>query len=169
MTSTTTTTAAAPPSSSSSAAAATVSDKDLFDVLAGIAPAAAQAIAPEFGIDPRLAGQTVSQVLSIFGIGGGKGFTPATSKTDAFAAMKEVLAPHVADPQFKTALNAWLKAAVEPARASKQGKDYVPTVDLSKDWFSDAISSVGNALSNVNWGQVAQVGMQVLPYALALI
>ena len=40
---------------------------------------------------------------------------------------------------------------------------------MSKDWFSEAISSIGQAVSSVNWGQVAQVGMQALPFVLSLI
>jgi hypothetical protein len=51
----------------------------------------------------------------------------------------------------------------------KQGKAFQPSVDMSKDWFSEAISSIGQAVSSVNWGQVAQVGMQALPFVLSLI
>lgn len=154
---------------SSSSSAAAVADKDFLDVLGGILPGIASTVAGGFGIDPRIAGQTVSQVLSIFGIGGGKAFTPVVSADQARAQLKDVIAPHMDDQAFITGLQAWLRAAVEPVQAQKQGKAYTPSVDLSKDWFSDAISTIGNAVSNVNWGQVAQVGMQALPFILSLV
>jgi hypothetical protein len=142
--------------------------KDWTDFLAQLAPGLAQTVAPELGIDPRIAGQTVSQVLSIFGIGGpGKAFTPAIPKDQALSQLQQVVTPHLSDPGFSPALVKWLQAALEPVQAQKQGKAFQPSVDMSKDWFSDAINSIGHAVSSVNWGQVAQVGMQILPQVLA--
>ena len=164
----------------SGAGAATVSDadqKNWTDFLGGLLPGIAGAVAPSLGIDPRVAGQTVSQVLSIFGIGGpGKAFAPALPKEQATAQLQQIIGPHLNDPVFAAALTKWLMDAVEPVQAHKQGKAYKPSVDLSKDWFSDAIDwvggavdTVGDALSGVNWGQVAQTGMQALPFILSLI
>ena len=110
----------------------------------------------------------MSQVLSIFGIGGpGKAFTPALPKDQAVSQLKQVVTPYLSDPGFSTALARWLQAALEPVQAQKEGKAFQPSVDLSKNWFDDAISSIGHAVSSVNWGQVAQVGMQVLPSVMA--
>jgi hypothetical protein len=53
-------------------------------------------------------------------------------------------------------------------QAHKEGKAYQPSVDLTKNWFTDAVGSIGDAVSSVNWGQVAQVGMQALPFVLSL-
>ena len=143
--------------------------KDFWDFLGGVIPSIATTVAPSLGIDPRVAGQTVSQVLSIFGIGGpGKAFTPVLPKDQAVSQLQQMLTPHLSDPAFKTALGKWMQAALEPVQAQKEGKAFQPSVDMSKDWFSDAISSVGQAVSSVNWGQVAQVGMQALPFVLSL-
>jgi hypothetical protein len=143
--------------------------KDFWDFLGGVIPDIATTIAPSLGIDPRVAGQTVSQVLSIFGIGGpGKAFTPVLPKNQAVSQLQQMLTPYLNDPAFKTALGSWMQAALEPVQAQKEGKAFQPSVDMSKDWFSDAISSIGQAVSSVNWGQVAQVGMQALPFVLSL-
>ena len=158
-----------PAAAGASVAQPSGTDKDWTDFLGGILPGLASAGAQAVGIDPRVAGQTVSQVLSIFGIGGaGKAFTPALPKEQALSQLQQAVAPHLDTPGFSTALTAWLQAALEPTQAYKQGKDYQPSVDLSKDWFSDAISSIGHAVSSVNWQQVAQVGMHALPAVLAL-
>lgn len=143
-------------------------DKGFGDFLSSILPTVASTFAPGVGIDPRVAGQTVGQVMQLFGIGGpGKAFAPAVPKEQASAQLRDIITPHLADPAFRQALEAWLKAAVEPVQAHKEGKAYQPG-DLDKSWFSDAIDSIGDAVSTVNWGQVAQVGMQALPFVLAL-
>jgi hypothetical protein len=142
--------------------------KDWLDFIGGVLPDLAGAAATTVGIDPRIAGQTMSQVLSIFGIGGkGKAFAAALPKEQALAQAQQVVAPYLSDKAFKTALGAWLQAATEPVQAHKEGKAYHP--DLSKSWFDDAVNSIGGAVSSVNWGQVAQVGMQALPFVLAAI
>jgi hypothetical protein len=153
-------------------ATGTASDKDFFDFLGGVLPNVAQHVAPTFGIDPRVAGQTVSQVMSMFGIGGpGKAFAPAVPRDQAVAQLKEVVAPHLADPAFAKALGLWMQAAVQPVQAQQQGKAYQP--DLDKSWLSDAFDSVTGAIddvvSGVDWGQVAQVGMRALPYVIAAL
>lgn len=146
------------------------SQKDFFDFLGSILPDVAQTAAPSLGIDPRVAGQAMSQVLSIFGIGGpGKAFAATLPKEQAVARLQQVVAPHLSDPAFKKALGKWMEAAIEPVRAHKEGKAYQPSVDLNKNWFDDAFNSIGDAVSSVNWGQVAQVGMQALPFVLAAI
>jgi hypothetical protein len=140
-----------------------------MDFLGGILPGAAQAVAGEIGIDPRVAGQTVSQVLSIFGIGGpGKAFTAAVPREQALSQVQQVVTPYLSDPAFLTALQRWMQAALEPVQAHKEGKAYQPSIDLSKSWFTDAIGTLGDVVSSVDWRQVAQVGMQILPAALAL-
>lgn len=152
-------------SSSSPAIAA----KDWDDFLGQILPGAVQAVAPSLGIDPRVAGQAVGQILGLFGIGGAKGFAPAIPQAQAKAQLQQILTPYFGDETFRAALQKWLQAAVEPVQAQKQGKAYTPTVDLSKDWFTSALSSIGNAVSSVDWGKVAQVGMQALPYVIAAL
>jgi len=164
-----TVTTTSPASAGTSATGSGGSQKDWTDWLAQLGSSLAGTAATELGIDPRIAGQTVSQVLSIFGIGGpGKAFTPALPKDQAVSQLQQVVAPHLSDPGFSPALLAWLQAALEPVQAHKQGKAFQPSVDMSKDWFSDAINSIGHAVSSVNWGQVAQVGMQALPFVLSL-
>jgi hypothetical protein len=154
--------------------------KDWADFLRGVLPPVAGGLASALGIDPRVAGQTISQVLSIFGIGGGKAFSPAVPRSEIDAQLRAIVAPHLGDPVFTKALTLWLQAAVEPVQAQKDGKAYVPTVDLDKDWFSDAFdsisstisdigSTIGDVASGINWGQVAQVGMQTLPWLLSII
>lgn len=171
-------TTTAPAGASSSVSVSTDGQKGFFDFLDGVIPdlaqTAAQAVAPSLGIDPRVAGQTVSQVLSIFGVGGsGKAFTPAIPKQQTLGQLQQLVTPYLDDKAFSAALQRWMKAAIEPVQAHKDGKAYQPSVDLSKSWFDDAISSigdaVGDAVSNVNWGQVAQVGMQALPYVMAAL
>jgi hypothetical protein len=152
------------------AGGAAAGQKDFMDFLGGILPDLAGTFAPTFGIDPRVAGQTVSQVLSIFGIGGpGKAYTATLPKSQAVSQLQQVVSPHLSDPAFVTALGAWMQAAVEPVQAHKEGKAYQPSVDLEKDWFSDITDSIGDAVSSVNWGQVAQVGMQALPFVLSIL
>jgi len=162
----------------SSVSASTNGQKGFLDFLGGVIPdlaeGAAQAVAPSLGIDPRVAGQTVSQVLSIFGVGGGgKAFTPAVAKEQSVGQLQQLIGPSLGDPAFAAALQQWMRAAIEPVQAHKEGKAYQPSVDLSKSWFSDAIDAVGDAVgdavSNVNWQQVGQLGMQALPYAMALL
>jgi hypothetical protein len=165
-------TTTAPTSSATGATSYSASDKGWGDFLSSILPGAASAV----GIDPRVAGQTVSQVMSIFGIG--KAFTPQVQRDQAVAQLKEIVTPHLQDPAFAKALGTWMAAAVEPIQAHKEGKEYTP--DLSKSWLSDAWDSVSDAASSVastvsdvasgvNWGQVAQVGMQALPYVIAAL
>ena len=107
-------------------------------------------------------GQAVSQILSIFGIGGGKAFAPGLPKDQAVSQLQQNFTPQLlSDPTFKAALTKWMQAAIEPIQAQKENKVYKPSVPLeNKDWFGDAINSIGHAVSSVNWGQVAQVGMQ---------
>ncbi len=150
--------------------------KDWLDFLGGILPDAAKIAAPSVGIDPRVAGQTVSQILSIFGLGGGKAFTTTIPADQAVTQLQQLVAPHISDPVFAKALGKWMEAALEPVVAQKEGKAYQPSVDLSKSWFSDAtkwvsgaVSDVGHAVSSVPWQQVAQVGMQALPIVLSLL
>ncbi len=143
--------------------------KDFWDILGSVLPGVAREVAPNVGIDPRVAGQTVSQILGLFGIGGpGKSFAPAVSKDQAAKQLNAVVGPHLDDPAFAKALGKWLEAALQPAQAQKQGKTFQPP-DLSKSWFSDAVDWIGDQASKVDWGRVAQVGMQALPYALALL
>jgi hypothetical protein len=126
----------------------------------------ASTAAQSFGIDPRVVGQTVSQVLSVFGIGGrGKAFTAALPKEQAVSQLQQVVAPYLSDPTFVKALNAWLKAAIEPVQAHKEGKAFQP--DLSKSWLSDAWDTVSDAASSVDWSKVGQIGLQALPYVIA--
>lgn len=171
-------TTTAPAGTSSSVSVSTVDQKGFFDFLDGVIPdvasTVAETVAPSLGIDPRVAGQTVSQVLSLFGVGGGgKAFTPTIPRQQTVDQLQQQLTPYLDDKAFSAALQHWMRAAIEPVQAHKDGKAYQPSVDLSKSWFSDAISSIGDtigdAVSNVNWGQVAQVGMQALPYAMALV
>jgi hypothetical protein len=164
------TTTSTPASAATGTTGSYAGQKGWDDFLAGVLPGIAGTVAQGFGLDPRVAGQTVSQVLSIFGIGGqGKAFTAALPKDQAVSQLQQVVTPHLSDPAFGTALAAWLQAAIEPVQAHKEGKAYQPSVDLDKDWFGDAINSIGHAVSSVNWGQVAQVGMQALPFVLSLI
>jgi hypothetical protein len=165
-----TSTTTAPTTSSSAASAPAGTQKDFFDFLGGLLPNVATTVAPSLGIDPRVAGQTVSSLLNVFGIGGsGKAFSPAISKEMAVQQVQPILQPYLGDQAFRTALGAWLGAAVEPVQAQKSGKAYQPTVDLSKSWFSDITDSIGDAVSSVDWGQVAQVGMRALPYITAAL
>jgi hypothetical protein len=148
--------------------------KGFLDFLGGVLPdlasTVATTVAPSIGIDPRVAGQTVSQVLSVFGIGGpDKAYTPTIPRQESLAQLQQVVGPHLKDPGFATALQHWMRAAIEPVQAHKEGKAYQPSIDLSKGWFDDAISSIGDAVSSVDWGQVAQVGMQALPYVMAAV
>jgi hypothetical protein len=155
-----------PQSAGTSATGSGGPQKDWEDFLSGLLPGVAQAAAPILGIDPRVAGQTVSQVMSIFGIGGaGKAFTAAIPKEQALSQLQQVVTPYLSTPGFSTALTAWLQAAIEPVQAQQQGKAFQP--DLAKSWFSDAIDSIGSAVSHVPWQQVAQIGMQALPLVLA--
>lgn len=142
-------------------------EKGWLDFLGDVLPAATGFAAQAVGIDPRVAGQTVSQVMHIFGVG--KDFSPTVAKDEALAQLQQVVGPHLADPGFAKALGAWMQAAIEPVQAQKEGKAYQPSVDLSKSWFDDAIGSIGDAVSSVNWGQVAQVGMQALPLVLSVL
>jgi hypothetical protein len=161
-------TTTSPVSAGTSAAGSGGGQKGFLDFLGGILPGVAQTVAPSLGLDPRVAGQTVSQVLSIFGIGGpGKAFTPALPKEQAVSQLQQVVTPYLSDPAFSTALQKWIQAAIEPVQAHKDGKAYQPSVDLSKSWFDDAISSIGDVVSSVDWRQVAQVGMQILPDVIA--
>jgi hypothetical protein len=165
-----TVTTTTPATAGTSAPGSGGADKDFWDLLGGILPDVATTVAPSLGIDPRVAGQTVSQVMNIFGIGGaGKAFTPTVPKDQALSQLKQVVTPYLSDPTFKTALRKWIQAAVEPVQAQKQGKAYQPSVDLTKSWFDDAVNWVGEQASKINWGQVAQVGMQALPYVTALL
>lgn len=164
-----TTTTSSPVSPGTTATGTGGDQKGFLDFLGGIIPDVVGTVETGLGIDPGVAGQAMSQVLSIFGIGGpGKAFTPALPKNQAVSQLQQMLTPYLNDPAFKTALGSWMQAALEPVQAQKEGKAFQPSVDMSKDWFSDAISSIGHAVSGVNWGQVAQVGMQALPFVLSL-
>jgi hypothetical protein len=156
--------------------------KDFTDFLSGIIPDAAQAVAPSLGLDPRVAGQTVSQILNIFGIGGpGKAFTPALPKDQALSQLQQVVTPSLSDPVLSAMLERWMQAALEPVQAQKEGKAYQPSVDLNKSWFGDAIDWVGHKLgdaagdaaSAIDWSKItseaAQIGMQALPSAMTLL
>ena len=96
--------------------------KDLLGFLNTILPGAAETVAPNLGIDihPGVIGQTVSQVLDIFGIGRGKAFTPAVTKEQAVSQLQQALTPYLSDPDFMQALAAWLRAAIEPVQAQKE-------------------------------------------------
>jgi hypothetical protein len=157
------------PAASTSSSSTAMNDKDWTDFLSPILTTTAQTFAPDFGIDPRIAGQTVSQVLDIFGIGKGKAFSPTIAQEQAKAQLKQMLTPHLDDPAFKVALQKWLAAAVEPVQAQKSGKSYQPSGNLGKGWFDDVVSTVGDAVQSVDWGKVTQIGMQVLPVALAAL
>jgi len=155
-----------PTSVGSTATASDAGQKGWEEFLGDILPGFAGTVAQNIGIDPRVAGQTVSQILNIFGIGGsGKAFNPTLSKGDAVSQLQQLVTPYLTDPSFVTGLQRWLQLAIEPVQAHKEGKAYQPSVDLSKDWLQD----IGNTLSSVNWSQVAQVGMQTLPWLLTLI
>ena len=155
--------------SATESSAPAVDDKGFGDFLSGILPTVAGGLASTVGIDPRIAGQTVSQVMQIFGIGGpGKDFAPAGAKEQALTELRGIITPHLGDPAFRQALEAWLKAAVEPVKAHKEGKAYQPG-DLGKSWVTDAFDAVSDAVSSVDWGQVAQVGMRALPFVLAAL
>lgn len=158
------------PANSSSSVAGEGHEKGFLDFLGGIIPGVAQAAAPVLGIDPRVAGQTVSQVLSVFGIGGGgKAFLPAIPKEQALSQLEQAVTPYLSDQAFTTALGSWLQAAIEPLQATKEGKAYQPSVDLSKSWLSSIADSIGDVVSSVNWDKVGQVGMQLLPLATAIL
>jgi hypothetical protein len=158
------------PASAGTSATGSDAEKGWTDFLGDVLGGAAETVAENFGVDPRLAGQTVSQVLSVFGIGGGgKAFTPALPKEQGISQLQQIVSPHLSDPLFTKALGAWLQAAVEPVQAHKEGKAYQPSVDLSKNWFTDAVDWVGDQASKVDWRQVADVGMQALPYVIAAI
>ncbi len=165
-----TVTTTSPVSTGTSATTAAGDEKGIFDFLGDVLPDLAGTAAQAVGIDPRVAGQTVSQILSIFGIGGGKAFAPGLPKDQAVSQLQQILTPQLlSDPTFKAALTKWMQAAIEPIQAQKENKEYKPSVPLeNKDWFGDAINSIGHAVSSVNWGQVAQVGMQALPFVLSL-
>lgn len=157
-----------PPVSAASSATGTAdgTDKDFTDFLGSILPGAAETVASDVGIDPRLAGQTVSQVLHLFGVGGpGKDFTPTVPQTQVRSQLQQLLSPYIVDQPFREALGVWLKAAIEPIQAQKTGKDYTP--DLSKSWFSSIVHTISDAAKKVDWGQVAKIGMQAVPYVIA--
>lgn len=159
----------------SAAASTNTADKDWTDWLSSLLPTVASTLAPSVGIDPRVAGQTVSQILSIFGLGGGKAFKTMVPQDQAVGQLQQLVAPHISDPVFAKALGKWLEAALEPIQAQKDGKDFTPT-DLEKNWFTDATSwvshavqDVGQVVSQIPWQQVAQVGMQALPIVMSLL
>jgi hypothetical protein len=160
----------------STATSTDTADKDWTDWLSSLLPTVASTVAPSVGIDPRVAGQTVSQILSIFGLGGGKAFKTSVPQDQAVSQLQQLVAPHISDPVFAKALGKWLEAALEPIQAQKDGKDYTPSTDLAKNWFTDATSwvshavqDVGHVVSQVPWQQVAQVGMQALPIVMSLL
>lgn len=169
-------TTTAPTSSATGTSGYSAADKGWGDFFSSILPGAASAAASAVGIDPRVAGQTVSQVMSIFGIG--KAFTPQVAKDQAVAQLKQIVTPHLDDPAFTKALGMWMQAAIQPIQAHKEGKEYTP--DLSKSWLSDAwdtvsgaagdvADTVSSAVSGVDWGKVGQVGMQALPFVLSVL
>lgn len=147
-------------------------EKGWGDLFADIVPSIAGPIAQGFGIDPRVAGQAASQIMSIFGIGGsGKAFTAAVPKGQAVSQLQQIVAPVLGNPAETKALNEWLKAALEPVQAYQGGKAFQP--DFSKSWLSDAWDSVtdtvGDLASSVDWGKVGQIGLQALPYVIAAL
>lgn len=166
-------------STGASAAGSGVNQKGWGDLFGDIIPDIVGPVAQSFGIDPRVAGQAASQVLSIFGIGGpGKAFTPAVPKEQAVAQLQQIVAPVLGNPTEVKALNAWLKAAIEPVQAHQGGKAFQP--DFSKSWLSDAwdtvsgavsdvADTVSSAASSVDWGKVGQLGLQALPYVIAAL
>src|SRR5690348_10003156 len=114
-------TTTSPVGAGTSAAGSDAGQKDFLDFLGGILPGAAETVAPTLGIDPRVAGQTVSSVLSIFGIGGpGKAFTPALPKEQAVSQLQQLVAPYLSDQNFRTVLGRWMQAAIEPVQAQKE-------------------------------------------------
>jgi hypothetical protein len=168
MTMTTTTTR--PVTAGPSAPGSDGSQKDFFDFLGGILPDAAQAAAPSLGIDPRVAGQTVSQVLSIFGIGGpGKAFTATIPKEQAVSQLQQLLTPYLSDPASRALLGRWMQAALEPVQAQKEGKDYRPSVDWSKSWLDDAFDTIGDVITSDSAQTLFRAAMDALPYAVALL
>lgn len=163
-----TTTMSSPVSPGTTATGTGGNQKGFLDFIGGILPDVAGTVATGFGIDPGIAGQAMSQVLNIFGIGGpGKAFTPALPKDQLVSQLQQVVNPHLSDPDFMAALTAWLRAAIEPAKAYQVGKDYQP--DPTKNWFGDAVSSIGHAFSSVDPAQVAKIGLQALPFVIPLL
>jgi hypothetical protein len=159
-------------SAGTSAAGPGVNQKGWGDLFGDIIPDIVGPIAQGFGIDPRVAGQAASQVMSIFGIGGaGKAFTAAVPKEQAVSQLQQIVAPCLGNPTEVKALNAWLKAAIEPVQAHQGGKAFQP--DFSKSWLSDAwdtvTDTVSDVASSVDWGKVGQIGLQALPYVIAAI
>jgi hypothetical protein len=143
-------------------------EKGWGDLFSDIIPDIVGPVARGLGVDPRVAGQAASQVMSIFGIGGaGKAFTASVPKADAVAQLQQIVAPCLANPAETKALNAWLKAAVEPVQAYQGGKAFQP--NYSKSWLSDAWDSVADTVSDVDWGKVGQIGLQALPYVIAAL
>jgi hypothetical protein len=163
-----TTTSPASASAGTGAAEPDGAPKDFSDFLGTILPGLATTVAPDLGIDPRVAGQTVSEILNIFGVSGpGKAFTPTTlQKGQAISEIQQVVTPHLSDPNFMTALQHWMLAALEPVQAQQQGKAYQPSVPMDKSWLGDALNTIGQAASSI-LPVVTQVGMQILPMVLA--
>ena len=164
------------PAAPSASTSTDTPEKAWTDWLNSLLPDVASTVAPSLGIDPRVAGQTVSQILSIFGLGGGKAFKTVVPQDQAVTQLQKLVTPHISDPVFANALGKWLEAALEPIQAQKEGKDYTPSTDLEKNWFTDATNwvthaaqDVGHAVSQVPWQQVAQVGMQALPIVMSLL
>jgi hypothetical protein len=162
-------TTTSPVGAGTSAAGSDAGQKDFLDFLGGILPGAAETVAPTLGLDPRVAGGTVRDILNIFGIGAGKAFTTAVPKDQAVSQLQQVVTPYLSDPAFRTVLGRWMQAAIEPVQAQKEGKAYQPSVDMSKNWFTDAVDSIGDAISKVDVQQVVQVGMRALPYVVAAV
>jgi hypothetical protein len=158
-------------------------EKGWTDLFGSLVPSLVRPIAESVGIDPRVAGQAASQVLSIFGIGGvGKDFTPAVPKQQIVTQLQEVVAPCLGNPAEVRALKAWLTTALEPVQAYQGGKAFQP--DFEKSWLSDAwdsvtdtvgdaVSAVGGAVSSaassIDWDKVGQIGLRALPLVIAAL
>lgn len=166
-------------SAGTSAAGSGAYEKGWGDLFGSLVPSIVGPVAQGLGIDPRVAGQAASQIMSIFGIGGaGKAFTAAVPKEQAVSQLQQIVAPCLGNPAEVKALNAWLKAAIEPVQAYQGGKAFQP--DFSKSWLSDAwdtvtetvsdvAGTVSDAASSVDWGKIGQIGLQALPYVIAVL
>lgn len=83
----------------------------------------------------------------------GKEYQPV-GQAEAQQRILALLQPHANDKDFLDALGATMPQILDLLNQVLGGKDYVPP---QKDFFSD----IGNALSNVNWGQVLSTGVQI--------
>ena len=123
-----TVTTTSPVSTGTSATGSGGDQKGFGEFLSGIIPDLAGTVAPSLGIDPRVAGQTVSQVLSIFGIGGpGKAFTPALPKEQAVSQLQQHGDPVSERPGLLDSARE-MAAGRDRAGAGAQGGQGLPAV-----------------------------------------